>query len=45
MILLSLLCVILGFQFISLGLLAEIMVRTYYAAQQTLPYVVEERIE
>lgn len=45
MILLSLLCVILGFQFISLGLLAEIMIRTYYADEHNLPYVVEDIID
>jgi len=44
MILLSFLCIILGFQFISLGLLAEIVIRIYYSAKNQPSYFIKERI-
>jgi len=43
--LLSALCVFVAFQFIGIGLLGEIMVRTYYELQQKPTYVVRERFE
>lgn len=44
MILLSGLLVVLSFQFILIGLLAEIMVRVYFESQDRKPYVVKRKI-
>ena len=43
-ILLAIFLFILGFQFIMLGVLAELMVRTYYESQEKEPYFVREKI-
>jgi glycosyltransferase involved in cell wall biosynthesis len=40
---LSALCVMVGFQFICIGLLGEITIRTYYELQEKPTYVVRER--
>lgn len=44
MILMSGLMIILSFQFILIGLLAEIMVRTYFESQKKLPYIIRKSI-
>jgi len=41
--LLSAICVLVGFQFICIGLLGEINIRTYYELQQKPTYVIRER--
>jgi glycosyltransferase involved in cell wall biosynthesis len=45
LLLLAVLLVVLGVQFISMGLLAEIIVRTYYEAQEKPIYMVREVLE
>jgi len=42
---LSALCVLVGFQFICIGLLGEITIRTYYELQEKPTYVVRERFQ
>ena len=42
---LSALCVLIGFQFICIGLLGEITIRTYYELQEKPTYVVRERFK
>lgn len=42
---LAVLCIIVGVQFISMGLLGEIMTRTYYEAQHKPTYAVREIVE
>jgi len=42
---LSALCVLVGFQFICIGLLGEITIRTYYELQEKPTYVVRERFK
>jgi hypothetical protein len=44
LLLLAVLLVVLGVQFISLGLIGELIVRTYYETQQKPIYVVREEI-
>jgi hypothetical protein len=41
---LSVLMVIIGVQFIILGLLGEIIIRTYYESQKKTTYIIKERI-
>lgn len=43
--LLSVLCVLVGFQFICIGLLGELVIRTYYELQNKPIYVVRERFD
>ncbi|MCS7288901.1 MAG: glycosyltransferase, partial [Roseiflexus sp.] len=44
LLLLAVLLIVLGVQFISLGLIGELVVRTYYEAQAKPIYVVREEI-
>lgn len=41
----SILCVLVGFQFICIGLLGELTIRTYYELQSKPTYVVRERFQ
>jgi len=45
LLLLSILLLVIGFQFVTMGLLGEIMVRTYHEAVQKHIYVVREVVE
>ncbi len=40
----SVMCILLGAQFILMGLLAEILIRTYHETQNKKPYVVEKEL-
>ena len=44
LLLLSILLMILGVQFITMGLLAEIIMRTYYESQHKDPYIIKDKI-
>jgi hypothetical protein len=44
LLLLAVLLIVLGVQFISLGLIGELIVRTYYEAQSKSIYVVREEL-